>query len=123
MTQTFSRLASMFNLFQRYHLYSSIVIQQLGLIETLGSVIKTINDRRTQSEQINLTADGLYIIFDLSYEIQRIISRDKIYDDDYIRADEKCQKLFGDKTESEVIEFLNDRIVQMRSLIDEALIK
>ena len=118
--QTLSILADTFELLQYYHLASSTVTRKLELIETLGSVIKTINDRRAPDEKIGVTAETI-LILELIRDIQIIINRDKKYQDDFKRTDELCRKLFGDKNESEVIEILNHRIAQMRGDIDEAL--
>ena len=118
--QAFSMLADTFNLLQRYHLASSTVMRQLQLIETLRSFINTINDTRNENEKIGVNADT-YLIFELIHDILIIINRHKKYYDDYKRTNELCQKLFGDKTESEIVEFLNNHVVQMRALIDEAL--
>ena len=119
-SQAFFVLADAFNLLQHYHLASSTVMHQLQLIETLRSFINTINDTRNENEKIGVNADT-YLIFELIHDILIIINRDKKYYDDYKRTNELCQKLFGDKTESEIVEFLNNHVVQMRALIDEAL--
>ena len=118
--QAFSMLADTFNLLQRYHLASSAVMRQFQLIITLRSFIYIINDTRKENEKIGVNADT-YLIFELIHDILIIINRDKKYYDDYKRTNELCQKLFGDKTESEIVEFLNNHVVQMRALIDEAL--
>ena len=119
-SQALSILADTFNLLYYYHLASSTVTRKLELIETLGSVIKTINDRRAVGEKIAVDAETI-LTLELIRDIQIIINRDKKCQDDFKRTDELCQKLFGDKNESEVVEFLNHRIAQMRGDIDEAL--
>ena len=121
--QAFSMLADTFNLLQRYHLASSAVMRQFQLIITLRSFIYIINDTRKENEKIGVNADT-ELIFELIHNIDLLslitIDRDKKYYAEK-RTNELCQKLFGDKTESEIVEFLNNHVVQMRALIDEAL--
>ena len=123
-SKEFSILADAFNLLHRYHLTSPAVMNQFRVINTLHDFINIINDTRKEDEKIGVNPDT-QIIFDLLHNIDLlslfIINRDKQYYKDYKRTDELCKKLFGDKTESEIVEMLNNHVVQMRKLIDDAL--
>lgn len=119
-SHTLSTLADIFNLFQQYHLASSTVMRQLELIETLQSLIRTINSTRKESEKISVNTDAIWV-FELIREIQIIINRNEKYNDDYKRITELCQKLFGDKNESQVVGCLNNHVDVLHYLINKAL--